>query len=403
MASRKVLRQVTVSFIVLVVCGGIGVGLSRLSNPPEKKKIPVTIPLIESQVLEPESVRFSINSQGVVRPAIETILVAQVSGQVKQVSPVFVSGGVFSEGEVLANIDDSDYRVALHQAEASLAASKARLAEEQARSDAETQSWLRSGRKLTDAPALLLRHPYVAEATAGVEAASAQVEKARRDLERTIIKAPYDGMVRERAINMGQYLSPGAVIGSVFATRYSEIRLPIKPTDLAFIALPPAGRDIAADIQVQLSQVQGQNRITWQAQLTRVEGVVDERSRMHYIVATVNDPYGFDSLSDKEPLKAGSFVTAHFPGTEMEGLFRIPRSAVYGDGRVLVVDGSNSLRYRSIKTVYADNESVYVAEGLHAGEVLSLTPLTNPVEGTRVQLAVPLADVAEPPVRLPGK
>ena len=82
-----------------------------------------------------------------VKPAIETLLVAEVSGVVKWVSPVFVSGAVFKKGEVLARIDDSDYKVVLSQAEATLAASKARLAEELARSEAEEKNWLRSGKK----------------------------------------------------------------------------------------------------------------------------------------------------------------------------------------------------------------------------------------------------------------
>ncbi|AMO55771.1 hypothetical protein GZ77_08375 [Endozoicomonas montiporae] len=392
MASSNARRQLFISLAVLAICAGIGFGLTKLSKPPEEEKQITTIPLVESRVLATESVRFSINSQGVVHPAIETTLVTQVSGLITEVAPVFVSGGVFQKGDLLVRIDDSDYRVAVRQAEASLAASEARLTEETARSKAEKQSWLRSGRKLEDAPELLLREPYVAEARAQVKAAGAQLDKALRDLERTVIRAPYDGMVRERMVNLGQFLGTGAQLGMVFSVGSSEVRLPLKPADLAFIDLPAAGRQVSSDIQVSLSQSLGGQTVTWEADLVRVEGTVDEKSRMHYVVARVTDPYALNPAKgndsqNPEPLKAGSFVTARLQGGEVEGLFQIPRRAVYADGKVMVIDDNNSLRYRTIQPVYADENKVYVSHGLIAGERLCLTPLTNPVEGMKVRLS----------------
>lgn len=387
MASSNARRQLLISVAILTICSGIGFALFKMDRPPKDEEKTITIPLVQSRLLSTESVQFTINSQGVVRPAIETTLVTQVSGVIIEVAPVFVSGGVFRKDDTLIRIDDSDYRVAVRQAEASLAASEARLTEEEARAKAEQQSWLRSGRKLEDAPELLLREPYVAEARAQVKAAGAQLDKARRDLERTVIRAPYDGMVRERKVNLGQFLGSGAQLGMVFSVASSEVRLPLKPADLAFIRLPAAGRQLSSDISVILNQTQGGGQISWSAQLTRVEGTVDERSRMHYVVATVTDPYGLNSAQAVEPLKVGSFVTARIQGEEISGLFRVPRRAVYGDGKVLVIDENNSLRYRSVKSVYADEEMVYVSEGLVEGERLCLTSLTNPVEGMKVRYA----------------
>ncbi len=233
--NKLAIRQTVVSLIILSVSVLAAYGLSNMSNPPEKEQEKSAIPLVRSMVLAGESVRFTIRSQGIVRPSVETSLVAEVSGVVKEVSPVFASGGIFSKGDLLARIDDSDYRVALRQAEANLAASEAKESEERARSEAEKQSWLRSGKKLKDAPPLLIREPYLAEARAKVKASKAQLEKALRDLERTIIRAPYDGIVRERKINLGQFVSNGAQTGSVYSSDFAEVRLPIKSSDLAFI------------------------------------------------------------------------------------------------------------------------------------------------------------------------
>ncbi|WP_263078409.1 efflux RND transporter periplasmic adaptor subunit [Endozoicomonas sp. Mp262] len=391
MANGLVVRQITVSLSILLLSAGLFFGLSQLKGSPEKEESPLVAPFVEVRQLSPESVNLVINSQGVVHPAIETRLVTEASGVVKAVSPVFVSGAVFNKGDVLATIDDSDYQVALRQAEAGLAASKAKLAEEVARSEAEKKNWQRSGRNLADAPELLLRKPYVAEARANVKAASAQLAKARRDLEKTVIKAPYEGMVRERSINIGQYVSPGTEAGTLFSVDYSEVRLPIKPTDLEFVDLPAIDRHPFNNVKVTLEQRLGQRTLSWDARVARAEGIVDERSRMHYLVVRVDDPYGLKTPREM-PLKAGSFIYARLQGRTMDNLFRLPRSALYGSGQVMVLNRQQNsrftLHFRDITIIYATESDVFVRGNLRAGEWVSLTALSNPVEGMQVKSSV---------------
>ncbi|MRI33673.1 efflux transporter periplasmic adaptor subunit [Endozoicomonas sp. OPT23] len=386
MAKQNGLRQLVVSTVVLAICGGLAFGLSNWSQPPKKKAKSTPFPLVQTQVLEQKPVSFTVDSQGVVQPAIETSLVAEVTGVITDVAPGFASGRLFKKGELLARIDDSDYRVGLKQAEATLAAKKAKLQEEMARSEAEKKSWLRAGRKLADAPPLLLRLPYVNEAKANVQAAEAQLEKARRDLERTRVRAPYDGMVKDREINLGQYIAKGAVVGSVFSINSAEVRLPLKPADLMFVRLPEAGKVIEQTIPVTFTQQLGSQSVTWQGQLDRIEGVVDQQSRMHFVVATISDPYGLQSDAAKLPLKAGSFVRASITGGELDNLIRVPRNVVYGDGQVLLVNNDSSVTFRKVTSVYADEDSVYISEGLKEGDVLCLTPLVSPVEGMRIRV-----------------
>ncbi|WP_067515634.1 efflux RND transporter periplasmic adaptor subunit [Endozoicomonas ascidiicola] len=377
MAKKFAPRQLTLSVGILVICILIAVALSSWKETPEKEREPDPVPLVDSIILEPQSLQLTINSQGVVSPSIETTMVSEVSGVVKSVSTAFVSGGVFKKGDVLARIDDSDYQVSLSQAEASLAASTARLQEESARAEAEKKSWLKSGKKLDAAPALLLRTPYVAEARANVKAAEAQLRKAQRDLERTQIKAPYDGMVKERTLNLGQFVMAGSQAGSIFSVDKAEIRLPVKSSDLAFIAMPAP---------VKLTQRFGLQEVKWNAELTRAEGVVDDRSRMHYVVAEVTDPYGLNATIPQTPLKSGSFAQAAITGKSLDGLFRLPRNAIYGDGKVLIIDENSTVQFRSINLIYSDNTAVFVNGGLKSGDRICLTPLSLPIEGMKVRI-----------------
>lgn len=382
-------RQLRVSLIILIASVAVFYGLMQLKGAPEKEPERETIPLVESQRLFTESVTLTVRSQGVVRPASETQLVAEVSGVVTDVSPLFASGAVFSEGDILASIDPSDYKVALIQAEAALASSKARLAEEIAKSEAEKKNWQRSGKKLVNAPDLLLRKPFVAEARANVKAAKAQVVKAQRDLEKTTIKAPYAGMVIERSLNKGQFVATGAALGTVFSTDVAEVRLPLKPSDLEFIDIPGFGQTKSTTTVVQLEQRQGRVTLQRQGVIARAEGVVDEHSRMHYLVAEIRDPYGL-AAKGQPVLKAGSFVYAKLQGKTLDNLYRIPRSALYGSGKVLVYQGNDgqngNLWFRNVDIVYASEDAVFVTGDLMDGDRLCITAINNPVDGMKARI-----------------
>ncbi|MTI13955.1 efflux RND transporter periplasmic adaptor subunit [Sansalvadorimonas verongulae] len=389
MIKRKGFRQLTLSSAVLLSCVGLAAGLSNMEKSAEEEEPFDTVLTVTAKTLTPESLSFAIQSQGTVRPSTETGMVTETSGVVTHISPTFVSGGLLKKGDLLATIDDSDYRVSLKQAEAALAASRARLQEEEARSEAEKNNWLNSyksqGKTLTEAPPLLLRTPQVKEARANVKAATAQLEKAQRDLERTYIRAPYDGMVRERAINLGQFVSKGSRVGSVFSVTNAEVRLPIKPSDLSLINLPRPGHILDTEIVVELTQQQGTQTVTWQAELNRVEGVVGEQSRMHYVIATIPDPYNLDTLTGS-PLKMGSFVRAALQTPPIDDLLSLPRGAVYGDGKILLIDENSTLRFQKITPVHADENNIYFRTATKTGTTtrVSLTPLSNPIEGTAV-------------------
>ncbi|MDD7805400.1 MAG: efflux RND transporter periplasmic adaptor subunit [Endozoicomonas sp. (ex Botrylloides leachii)] len=387
MTNRPALKQTTISLAILLISGGLFFGLTRIKDKPKQDETSFNPPIVEVKNLAPESITLSIDSQGVVKPEIETLLVSEVSGVVKWVSPVFVSGAVFKKGEILARIDNSDYKAAMSQAEAMLIASKARLAEELAKSEAEENNWLRSGKKLKDAPDLLLRKPYVKEAKANVKAAKAQQEKAERDFSKTFIKAPYDGMVKERLLNLGEFLSPGKAIGTIFSVNYAEVRLPITSTDLTIINLPAVGRNKEARDNVQLTQKIGHQAFNWRAVIDRVEGIVDQQNRMNFLVVKISDPYGLESPR-AYPLKSGSFVHAEIKGKIVDNLFRLPRNAIYGSGRILVLnqsaDGLQTLNFREIDIRHADEEDVFISGNIYEGDKISITRLNNPIDGMQV-------------------
>ncbi len=371
---RKAKRALLISGIFAGAVG-LAVGLSQLKPPPETKDIPDVAPLVEVLPLLESTASFRIASQGTVRPRTETILSAEVSGSIVSISPKFIAGGVFVKGEELLRIDPTNYSVAVDQAEALL---RQRQIEYDGALKLRTQGYRAESE--------------YASAAAALATARADLVKAERNLERTHITLPYDGMVRAKEADLGQYVNPGTRLGVTFATDYAEVRLPLTDRDLAFIDLPDAAAIRASGAAegplVELSAIQKGQLTHWQARIVRTEGVVDERSRVTYVVARIADPYKLQpGAGEESPLPMGTFVAANIEGVTVENVIRVPRSALRGNNQLMFIDADNRLRIRTVNVLRADAEYAYLRGGAMPGDRISTTAIESPINGMKVRTA----------------
>ncbi len=373
--NRKALRAFLIIGI-FVVAGAGSWGLGKLKPPPQTRDATTSAPLVEVLTLEAFDTNFRIASQGTVRPRTETILSAEISGAIVSISPKFVAGGVFRQGEELMRIDPTNYNVAVDRAAAAL-----------------TQRQIEfNGAEQLRSQGYRAESEY-ASAAAALAAAEADVVNARRNLERTRIKLPYDGMVRVKEADLGQYVNPGTKLGITFATDYAEVRLPLTDQDLGFINLPTAAEisqsGSAEGPDVSLSAIQKGKARQWRAQIVRTEGVVDEKSRVTYAVARVEDPYRLNSAEAAESvLPMGTFVAADISGTTVGNVVRVPRSSLRANNQLMMVDAGNKLQIRSVEVMRADAKYAYLRGGALAGERICLTTLESPLNGMQVRTEV---------------
>ncbi len=385
--------------ILIVVSIAIVIALVTYQQSKNAAKKPETTKAVLVDVIEAEvqSLNFSVESQGTVRPRTETTLVSEVAGKIVSVAPEFVAGGFFREGEILLQIDPSDYQTGLKRAEAALASREARLADEIARSKQALKDWQNIGRE--DQPSdLVLRKPQLADARANVSAAEADVQKAKRDLERTRITVPYDGLVREKLVDIGQYVAPGTRLAVTFAIDTAEVRLPLTHNDLRYLDLPSeteAKQKRKNFPAVILSAEQGGETRTWEARIIRTEGVVDEISRVTYAVAQVTDPYGLLGQSHQQELKIGTFVNASIEGLPAKNVVVLPRFVLRADNTVLVANANNELEIAPVNVTRAEPKKVYISSGIKAGDKVVITTLDAPVPGTRLAIREPRASTME--------
>ena len=355
-----------------ILAGAVAIVIAMSSmrpQPPRKERVELD-PLVEVMALEAMTEQFEVRSQGTVTPRTETVLSAEVSGTVTWISPKFVAGGVFDDGEVLLRIDPTNYDVAVKQAEALV---------KQRQIEFDGASKLRSQGYRAEA-----EH---ASAAAALASAEAELVRARRNLERTYIRLPYEGVVRSKETDLGQFVNPGTRLGVTFATNFAEVRLPLTDTDLAFIDLPKTGEMTSsaavARPVVTLSATQKGRLVEWEAIVVRTEGVVDEKSRVTYAVARIDDPYGLHQESPQLPV--GTFVSAKIKGTVAENIVRIPRAVVRGSDQVIFVDDENQIEVRTIDIARADADFVYVRDGASPGDRIVLTALESPINGLAVR------------------
>ncbi|SNY51066.1 RND family efflux transporter, MFP subunit [Arsukibacterium tuosuense] len=374
--------KVILPLLVVVVAIAGAVGLSMLRQPPEKNDESRPAILVNAAVIEPDNIVYQISSQGMVTPKLETSLISEVNGRVVAVAEQFVAGGFFKKDDLLVTVEQSDYLTNVKAAQAALANAQAMLAEEKARVRVAEEEW----RSFTDgtAPALGLRQPQLASALASVQSAEAELERARRDLARTEIRAPYDGMVRSRAANLGQFISRGTVLGSIVGTDVAEIRLPLTDTDMAFLAMPGAVE--SDNNKVTLSSTVAGQQLAWPAKLVRTEGILDERSRVIYVVAEVTDPYQRNSQG-QPVLNFGRFVGATIVGTQAEQVVKVARHLLLPGNQVLVVDKDNTLQFRQVTVDRATSDFAYIQAGLEPTDQLALSAISNPLAGTVVRIA----------------
>jgi RND family efflux transporter MFP subunit len=377
-------------FIPLIVLAGGYLGYRTLAQKEPKAAVqrPTrAITEVEASVLNRTDYRVILRSQGVVQPHNQTSLTPRVNGRVIQISPKFESGSFFSEGDVLLELDPTDFVAACTAAEARLARAEAALVQEEARAKQALLDWNDLG--YTDPPTdLVLRKPQLKEARANVKAATAELSDAQRNLERTKVLAPYAGRVRNRLVGLGQSVSSGTTLGEIFSTDFAEVRLSLSARELVHVTLPNNPDDPPVPVLL-LNALNDDTSISWKGAIVRTEGTLDEKSRKLFVIARVDDPFGLKETSEL-PLRIGQPVRAELQGSFIENVFVIPRSTLRSPNEILLVDPDEmTLKRQRITPIWSDPENLVVAEDLIEGWHLVTNRLASAPNGAKVKIVPP--------------
>ena len=348
-------------------------------QPDPVEELPPPDVIIE--ILTPKDFQVQISSNGTTTPLTQTVLTAEVGGEVIYRSKKFAEGASVIEGEILAKIDDTDLQLQYKNALLQLANAEVQYSIQLAESEVAREAWDKIGDGV--ASDLTLKKPQLKQAEAFLEVAKAQVSSAAKKLNKTEIIAPYAGRIQNVNIDLGTTIIPGQPVGAMYTSSEIEITLAVKDNDLQFLSIPMDGRKLNPSEQASVvveSFYKGKTQ-SWKGKLERVDGVIDPVTRMINLIAVFKNDF---IEIDKPNLPIGLFVEAKIDGITLKNIFEIPINSISEDNEVYIVDKDNQLELRELTILKKYSEFVIIKDGLKAGERLVTSELSTASDGIKV-------------------
>jgi RND family efflux transporter MFP subunit len=394
-----------IRFVLPVIVLFVAAAIAALIfvNRPQPHPAPAAVkepPLVDALVIRAHEVPLETLAQGTVAPKTQIQFSAQVAGQIVGIASVFTEGGLFVKDDTLVQIESADYQLALKQARAQLKQAEysltlAKAGQEVARSD--LQMFRQSRSSSLDAPSsasgseetgvlaaespLALYEPQVENAEAAVESARAAVERAQLNLQRTRILAPFHGRIRHKNVDVGQFVSPGSPLATIYARSPLTIQVSLPLSDLQWITRNRP-TDALLDLPVLVMAAIDSQTHTWQGILTRTLGELDNVGRQAQFVVEVSNTASDLGLE----LKVGMFVDVSIRGEGLHGVMTIPQRALTRDQTVWVIRNDETLEQRAVSIGRSNREEVVVTQGLSEGERIVSSMLPEALPGMKVKV-----------------
>ncbi|HBE64196.1 MAG TPA: efflux transporter periplasmic adaptor subunit [Rhodopirellula baltica] len=319
---------------------------------------------------------------GTVEPAQDITLGPRISGQVVELSPEFIPGGMVSKGDLLLRIDPSDFENAVSISNSELLQKEALWEIEQARQRLAVKELEMLQDTIDDTNrGLVLREPQIASIKAEMAAAKASLERAQLDLDRTEVTAPFDAQILTQSVNIGSQVRPGDELARLIGVDEYWIMAAVPIRTLRWIQFPKTSED---GTSTEGSKVILRNTDAWgpdaqrEGRVARLIGTLDQQTRLARVLITVADPLGRES--DAPPLILDTLIETQIEGKEINDVIRLPRDYVRDQDTVWVMK-EEQLEIRETQVVFRDAEYAYIREGIEEGEDIVTTTLATVADG----------------------
>lgn len=371
----SLLRRLLPFLVIIAIVIALIILMRLMRTEPQVLPPKDTGFLVETSQLQPTNLTIRINTQGLLQPKRHIQLLAEVSGTVASISDQFVVGGRFIEGDVLVQIQPADYEVTVSRAKANVASAQAQLELEQAKADQAKKDWQSFGKKSKPSD-LLLNVPQLKGAQAGLAAAKADLQKTLRDLSKTTIKAPFDGTVLSKHVDIGQYLTISGQLATLAGTKVAEVRLPLTAENIQQLGLD---NKVLSEqpLPVSFSQVDGP--IVAEGQLVRIEPEKDPQTLVTYGVAEINNPLALGLIFN-------SFLNAAIKGPDYKNVYAVPAMWLLPNQRLPLLDTDHRLQIQPVEVIYQTSTINYVQSGLSTDDRIITTPIQFPENGMQLRL-----------------
>lgn len=378
-------------FIVGVIVAAtvvLAILLSQLRSGTPEPTPERVLPFVTTVAPTVQEGRVTIRGNGTVRPLREVTLIAEVAGKVTWVADEFVTGGAFRQGQEILRIDSTDYANAVTVAQAEVIQRQFDLlrAEEEMAISREEWGLLENRTGIqrqvdsTELGSLVFKEPHWRAAVAQLQGAQAWLQDAEARLKRTRVTAPYNGRLRNKGADLGQFVGPGHVIASFYGTDIVEISVPIAGRDITLLGDLLGSGTGTANARLVARNADGEHE--WTGSIHRTEGTLDESTRTLNVIVRIQKPYEGNDV--RPPLLVGTFVTAYLEGRHFDQYYTLPRETLR-EGDVVWVVREDRLYVQPIEIIQEVEDTLYVLNGItDEGQVV--TNMLNVVtDGMRVR------------------
>ena len=390
------MKKILLPIIILGVLLYAAWFLVQMRPDPKAREVKRKVPYVEIITAIKKPLRSSILAYGTIQPRTKTTLIAEVPGIIEEVAPFtgdhassnsFRAGGFFQKGDLLLKIEDIDLITIEAEAYANLRRAQLQLIQEQELAKQAKLEW--GDRDWNLASDLVKRIPQIQKAEAESRAAEARLTQSTRDLNRSLVRAPFEGRILKTMADVGQQVGSGAsaAVAEIYALNSAEINLSLSRSEMNFLGFTDGFKQ-SKELSVTTEVLGTDNDVIHTGILDRSEGVVDPRTLLTKLIARVDDcfanPYSTNPV--KNPLAVGQFVNLRLLG-ENVNVFLVPESAFRTQDSILLVDDNNSLTSRKVTVIHRANKEAWVTEGLSDGERICVTPIEIISGGMLVNVA----------------
>lgn len=302
--------------------GGAGKGFQMPPTPVELADVRLQI------------VRDEFHALGSIEALDNAQIVSEVSGIVKSLP--FVEGQAVKAGALLAQLDDREMQAAADHAQAA---------------HAQAASNFDRTQKLADQK--LVSQSELDDSRSNLQMAEADLEVAKVHLEKTHIRAPFDGVVGRRLTSVGAWLKPGDPVTDL--ARLSTLRVAFAAPEHLLGELRP-GREVRVRTPAWPDR-------EFTGTLTVVDPIVDPATRTVHLLAEIPNPAGV--------LKPGLSADVTVTIAERKSALTIPDEAVFAEGNgsfVYVVQPDTTVMRVAVQLGTRDSSRVEILSGLAAGQ-----------------------------------
>lgn len=404
-------QAVVRGLLPLLVLGAGFWGAKRLVDTkpiPEKRPRQERGLMVEVTTVTPGNQRVIVVAHGTVVPAYTVDLAAEISGRVTWKNPELTVGGQLVAGDVLVRIDQRDYKLALAQQKAAVAKAQAELELERGRKRVAEEEWKLFGKDETGSPALAQREPQLRSVELGLASAQTSLDQAKLTLDKTVVRAPVNAIVRENYTEAGRLITPQQPVAKLVGsdTFMVEVSLPVE--DLRFLSVPGVDKPLLKDEELHeltalgqdvesirertafasVVQQAGEVSIERSGFVTRLLGDLDPVGRMARVLVAIRDPLGKELPAEQNalPLLLGAYVQVTLEGRQLEGVVELPRLALREGDRVYLASADDKLAVRTVQVVRRRRHTVLVSSGIESGDRVILSVMPSAVEGMELRV-----------------